>query len=261
MKPNTPNAAMALWVIIRLEMERLFTSRQGWLYLTAFAFFWYLLLRYVIYSISNLVAQQGQSVPDFSGAIFSTYFNAGLIVFPLLCIFIAANQTGSDRERGTLRFITLRCSRAEIFFGRFLSQVFIHLILIIATMLSAFAVAGVKDGFSLPVLGNGVVMAINLALAVLPFIAMMALLSAIVKSPRKATVIAFLVWALASVIISGLSHYFPLLESLKLLVPGMQFDSLSNLEGAAMFSLAYIPLVQSAILLVTGYYVMKRASL
>lgn len=256
-----PNVATTLWVIIQLELERLFTSRTGLLYLSAFGFFWYLLLRYVIFNISSFISQSNMSGDDWSNTVFSTYFNVGLYVFPLLCIFIAANQTGSDRERGTLRFIVLRCERATLFFGRFLSQVLIQFILIIATLISTLGVGFYNGGFSLVALNNALIMATNLGLVLLPFIAMMSLLSAVVKSPRQATLIAGLIWGLATAIITGLSHYFPFLEPVKMVVPGMQFDALSDLEGAAMFSLSYIPILQCAVLLVAGHHVMKRTSL
>ncbi len=261
MQSNTPSVVSTLWIIIRLELERLFASRTGWFYLTAFGFFWYLLLRLVIFNITNFLSQQGATGQDWSTIVFSTYFNVGLYLFPLLSIFIAANQTGSDRERGTLRFISLRCNRASIFFGRFLSQVIIQYILIVLTMLTTFAMGVYYDGFSVSALNNALIMGANLGLVLLPFIGMMSLLSAVVKSPRQATVIAALIWALAASIITGLSHYFPFLEPVKLIVPGMQFDALTDLEGAAMFSLSYIPILQCAVLLASGYYVMKRASL
>ena len=258
---DRPNVASTLWIITQLELERLFASRIGWLYLSAFGFFWYVLLRYVIFNISSFLSQQNMNGHDWSGTVFSTYFNVGLYVFPLLCIFIAANQTGADRERGTLRFIMLRCNRASLFFGRFLSQVLIQCILIAATLLSTLAVVFYNVGFSLLALSNALIMAVNLGLVLLPFIAMMSLLSAVVKSPRQASLIAGLIWGLATAIITGLSHYFPFLEPLKMIVPGMQFDALTDLEGAAMFSLSYIPILQCAVLLTAGHYVMKRASL
>lgn len=256
-----PNNIAALWAVIQLELERLFASRQGWFYLATFAFFWYLLLRLVIFNISSFISQQGVREHNWSDTIFSTYFGVGLYFFPLLCIFIASNQTGGDRERGTLRFILLRCSRDALFFGRFLSQVVIQLFLIMVTMLSVLITIFYVEGFSMQAIGVGLLMTTNMSLALLPFIAMMSLLSAVVKSPRQATIIAALIWSMATGVISLLSHYFPLLEPVKMIVPGMQFNALVDLEGMAMFSLAYISILQCVVLLAVGRYVMKRTAL
>lgn len=256
-----PNVLGSFAIIIRLELRRLFFSRQGWLYLSAFVFFWAMMLKGVIFNVSNFFVNQGISTDNWSTTVFSTYFHIGLYLFPLLSIFIAANQTGSDRERGTLRFLVLRCSRDVIFFGRFLAQVVIHYILLSLTLFTTLAVGIYRDGFALDALTNALLMGLNLALVLLPFIAMMALLSATVKSPRQATVFAALIWSLASGIIAGMAHYFPILSPLKMLVPGMQFSVLMDLQGVAMFSLAYIPLLQTAVLLLAGRFAMQRETL
>lgn len=256
-----PNMLESFAIIIRLELQRLFLSRQGWLYLSAFIFFWLVMLKGVIFNVSNFFVDQGLSNENWSTTVFSTYFHICLYLFPFLSLFVAANQTGSDRERGTLRFLVLRCSRDVIFFGRFLSQVIIHYILLVFTLVTTLVVGIYRDGFLLDALIVAVILGLNLAVTVLPFIALMAFLSATVKSPRQATVFAALIWGLASSILAGIVHYFPILSPLTMLVPGMQFSVLTDLQGLDMFTLAYIPLLQTAVLLLAGRFAMQRETL
>ncbi|NRB40641.1 MAG: ABC transporter permease subunit [Pseudomonadales bacterium] len=259
MSIQAPSFIQSVGIIIQQEFQRLFFSRQGGLYLFAFIFFWALMLRYVIVNVSNFLAQQGAQT-DWSDTVFSTYFNISLYLFPLLCIFIAANQTGADRERGTLRLLLMRTSRDVIFFGRFLAQVCIQYCLILFTATSTLLLGFYYQGFNLSAVSNAFIMASNIALVLLPFIALMALLSASFKSSKQATISAALIWSMASGIITGISHYFPAVEPLKMLIPGMQFSSLSLLEGVEMFSMAYIPLLQTAALLIAGRFIMHRSS-
>ena len=259
MSPNILRFIHNLDTIIGLEFRRLFTSRSGLLYLFAFSFFWFIMLKFVIVNVSDLIALQNPD-KDWSETVFNTYFNISLYLFPLLCIFIAANQTGADRERGTLRFLLMRSSRDEIFFSRFLAQVSIQYFLILLTAISTVLVGFYVQGFAVEAIYNAAIMVTNLAIALLPFIALMALLSAALKSAKQATICAALIWAMASGIITGISHYFPFVEPLKMLIPGMQFTSLSDLDGLAMFSLAYIPLLQTAALLIAGRFIMQRTA-
>ncbi len=237
-------------IIIALELERTFASRQGLIYILAFAFFWSFLLKYAVFNETLMMMNQVVGADGVADKLFANYFKVAMYFFPLLCLFVAANQTGSDRERGTLRFMTLYCSRDVIFFARFLSQALIHYILILFSALT-----------TLLYISHSLIACANLAVIILPFIALMAVLSATVKSPRQATFYAGIIWSIASGIISLLSHYVPAADVLNMLVPGMQFSQLTSLNGSAMFSLAYIPLVQSALLLMLGREIMRRRSL
>ncbi len=261
---NTPvhsNMFSSMKIIIALELERTFTSRQGLVYLLAFAFFWYMLLKYAVFNETLMMMNQVMGADSIADKLFANYFKVAMYFFPMLCLFVAANQTGSDRERGTLRFMTLYCSRDTIFFARFLSQVFIHYILISLSALSTLLYGLYGGDFSFQALSHSLIASANLALIILPFIALMAVLSAAVKSPRQATFYAGLIWSIASGIISLISYYVPAADALNMLVPGMQFSQLTSLNGSAMFSLAYIPLVQCALLLILGREIMRRRSL
>ena len=110
-----PNMFSSMKIIMSLELERIFTSRQGLIYLLAFAFFWYMLVKYAVFNETLMMMNQMVGENGVADKLFANYFKVAMYFFPLLCMFVAANQTGSDRERGTLRFMTLYCSRDAIF--------------------------------------------------------------------------------------------------------------------------------------------------
>ncbi len=258
---KTPSTLSAIKTIVLLELERTFTYKQGLIYLLAFMAFWMFLLKYAIFSQTLMMMNQVLGADDFPSKLFANFFKISMYLLPVLSLFIAANQTGSDRERGTLRFMTMYCSRDAIFFARFISQVIIHYILILFSTISALGFGFVLGAFSLDAINHALVAAANLALIILPFIALMAVLSALVKSPRQATFYAGIIWSVASGIISLLSHYFAPASALNILVPGMQFSQLADLNGNAMFTLAYIPVFQCTVLLLLGREIMRRKSL
>ena len=111
---SSPKLLSIFWILSRFELERLFTTRRGLFYLFAFVFFWYLLLRYVVLSLTGFA--EGSS--DWSIAEYFAYWSVAIYFFPILCLFIAADQTGSDRERGPIRGVQTdastrrRCRRA-----------------------------------------------------------------------------------------------------------------------------------------------------
>jgi ABC-type transport system involved in multi-copper enzyme maturation permease subunit len=180
----------------------------------------------------------------------------------MLSITVAADQTSSDRERGTLRFIVLRSSRDSLFFGRFAGMMAIQTLLIGATAISVLVLVLYRDvSLFIPALPDLAVIIVNVTLAVLPFTAMMAALSAKVKSARQATLWAILIWTFLAGIISGFAYYLPVLDVFQYLIPGNQLSDLAQLSEWQTLQLAYIPLSQSLVLLALGRWIMARQAL
>ena len=248
----------SIWIIIRFEFSRVFLSTRGWMYLFTFGLVWYFVLNYLVLNISTLMAQDvGWPVPELT-----SYWQVALYLFPALCLVITANQTCSDRSRGTLRFLVLRTDRDSIFFGRFISQMLIQMMLVVATAATAFIAAVMHDGSVMwPGLGSAAIIVTNLFIVLIPITAMMSLLSLMVNSTRQVMVLAILIWVSASAVIQGISHYFPFFEVFDLIIPGRQLSELSGLPLAETLSLAYVPLLQGLVLLIAGRFVMQRASL
>ena len=248
----------SIWTIICFEFSRIFLSARGWMYLFTFGLVWFFVLDYVVLNIATLLPQNsGWPVPELSG-----YWRVALYLFPALCLLITANQTCSDRSRGTLRFLVLRASRDSIYLGRFISQMLIQMLLVVVTVVTALVAAVVHDAsVMVAALESSFIIVINLFIVLIPITAMMSLLSLTVKSTRQVMVLATLIWVMASAIIQGISYYFPVFEVFELLIPGRQLSELADLPQAQTLSLAYIPLLQGLVLLIVGRLLMQRASL
>jgi ABC-type transport system involved in multi-copper enzyme maturation permease subunit len=248
----------SMWLIIRFEFSRVFLSTRGWMYLFTFGLVWYFVLNYVVLNMATLMTQDGDwPVPELT-----SYWRVALYLFPALCLVITANQTCSDRSRGTLRFLVLRADRDSIFFGRFISQMLIQMVLVVATTATALIAAVMHDDSVIWVgLGSSAIIVTNIFIVLIPITAMMSLLSLTVNSTRQVMVLATLIWVLASAIIQGISHYFPFFEVFDLIIPGRQLSELSDLPLAETLSLAYVPLLQGLALLFAGRWVMQRTSL
>jgi len=248
----------SIWIIIRFEFSRVFLSTRGWMYLFTFGLVWYFVLNYLVLNMSTLMTQDvGWPVPELT-----SYWRVALYLFPALCLVITANQTCSDRGRGTLRFLVLRTNRDSIFFGRFISQMLIQMVLIVVTTVTTLIAAVMHDSSVMEAgLGSAAIIVTNLFIVLIPITAMMSLLSLMVNSTRQIMVLAILIWVSASAIIQGISHYFPFFEVFDLIIPGRQLSELSDLPQAETLSLAYVPLLQGLVLLVAGRLVMQRVSL
>ena len=265
-----------LLLISQFELKRAFATRKGILSLVTFAVVWYFILLYPLRFAAELVAQEKGLNQDFGffdfigfGSIhrwaipeIGVFWNFALLIFPMLAVTLTADQTCSDRERGTLRFIVLRSSRDRVFFGRFAGVMVIQALLIGAAAFSTLLLILTRDATLFSVaLPDLLDLTVNLILVVLPFTAMMAALSAQVKSARQATLWAILIWTFLAGIISGLAYYLPALAFLKALIPGYQLSDLAQLSGWQTLQLAYIPLLQSLILLALGRWLMARQAL
>jgi ABC-2 family transporter protein len=271
-----PNFFRQLLLISQFELKRGFATRKGLLSLVTFAVVWYFILLYPLRFAADLLVQekgfkQNSSFLDFIGfgslqlwpiPEFGVFWQFALLVFPMLSITLAADQTCSDRERGTLRFIVMRSSRNCLFFGRLVGVMAIQALLIFATAFSTLGLVLYRDvSLFTSALPDLFVITFNVILAVLPFTAMMAALSAKVKSARQATLWAILIWTFLAGIISGFAYYLPALDFLKCLIPGYQLSELAQLSEWQTLQLAYIPLLQSLVLLVLGRWIMARQAL
>jgi hypothetical protein len=275
-KTMQPGFFNHLLLFCQFEINRSFTTRKGLLSLVTFAVIWYFILLYPLRFAADLVVQehglnQNFGFFDFIGLgstqhwsipEFDVFWQLALIIFPMLSITLAADQTCSDREHGTLRFIVMRSSRDRVFFGRFTGVMLIQAFLISAAAFSTMTLVLSRDvSLFTAAVSDLFALIVNLVIIVLPFTAMMSALSVQVKSARQATLWAILIWTFMTGIISGLAYYVPGLDFLKLLIPGYQFSEVTQLAGWKALQLAYIPLLQGLVLLTIGRYIMARQAL
>lgn len=262
--------------IASFELKKMLFNRRGIIALVAFALVWALILLYPVKSASSFLIDpnfkefisslMGQGTLDqlfkWEVAELAIFWVAALYLFPLFSIFIAADQFASDKTRGTLRFITLRASRDNLFFGRFAGLMLIQVLLLTFAVAAAVVLALFRDGgLLLPALASGVLIIINITIVLLPYTGLMALLSLNANSARQATIQAILLWAGMSILMAIISAYAPALTPVQWIIPGAQVSSMINTLAMDSLTYAPIPILQAVVLLVLGRQMMQRSSL
>lgn len=205
----------------------------------------------------GLEALKNWSLPEFA-----VYWAVALYVFPMFSLLMSADQMISERKRGGLRFLTLRCSRGQIFFGRFIGHVLIQACLLMATLVITYLLLLINNAplwleglFFLPLLF------LNLLFVVSPFVALMSLLSVVMNSVRMATLVAVIILVLASMVINAIAIDFHGFSFLNYLVPGIQVTKMAQLSPSNAVFLLWIPIIQSTCFLGLGYGLFKRQSI
>jgi len=264
------------WLYSRFELHRLFMTPRGWFALAAFTTIWYFLLRYPIYQasvqlqepeiqqmLSGMLGMVGMyNLMNWSLPELSVYWAMTVFFMPLAVMFSAADQTCTDRSRGTLRFLTLRSSRDSIFFGRFIGQLLVQALLIGLSLLATLALAAWRVG-ELPAaaLNAALVIWLNLLIVLMPFTALMALCSALVRSSRLAISLAIVSIGAIAGVLGYLVWHFPDLRAVLEYLPGAQLPMLLGAQGWDTLKHSGLPLLQTLVLLIAGRFVMQEKAL
>jgi len=259
------------------ELTRLTRTPRGWFALGAFTLIWYFLLRYPIYEAAvNLQQPQLQAIlTQLLGAIgleqllrwplpeLSVYWLLCLALLPLTVLFSAADQTCSDRGRGTLRLLTLRSPREVIFLGRFAGQLLVQLLFIALSLLATVLLASWRTEAwpSMAVLNSMALIALNLLLLLLPVTALMALCSALARSSRLAISLAMVLLGGCFALLAYLVWLFPVLGPVLDLLPLAQLPQLLKANDWSMLQHGWLPLLQTFVLLSAGVLIMRRRAL
>ena len=267
---------MRALVLAQDEVLRLLSTRRGLFSLAGFFLVWIAILIYGVIPAANLFSGASESgllqlALDYFGARttelwpayeLNVYWVACLYLLPFLAILTAADQTASDRDRGTLRYLVLRCGRLEIFFGRFLGQLIIMLGVVLTTLGSVLLIIALNSAEFLPAsVASAPPVIVNLMLLLAPYIALMAVVSILARSARQATLYAMIIWVVLSLLFSFLRGRFPELQFLDWALPGSQVSSLRWLTGWETLSLAPIPIFHTVVFLCIGAILMKQRDL
>ncbi|WOT06579.1 ABC transporter permease [Shewanella youngdeokensis] len=263
-------------LLAQFEIKKILFNSRGLISLAAFSLVWLLLLLYPIRGASEfLLSPQNKDIfealfgPEAVSELFkwsvaelAVYWTAALYLFPLFSIFIAADQFSSDKSRGSFRFLTLRTSRDSIFFGRFIGYMAIQTMLVTLTVVATIVLATSRESALLmPAIGSAALVIINLFIVLLPYTALMAILSLYANSARQATIYAILIWAAMSITIGIINNYLPIISELKWILPGSQISLMINTQGLGSFVYAPVAIAQTLVLLVLGRIYMKRSAL
>jgi len=267
---------MKVGVLAMDEVLRLLSTKRGLLSLAGFALLWLAVLYYGVMPAARLFSGASESgladliLPEF-GLVgwqqwptpeLAVYWVISLYLLPFLAILTAADQTASDRSRGTLRYLVLRCGRLEIFFGRYLGQLIILLLVVLVTLGTVLGIVALNSTEQLPAaILNSPVIVVNLMLVLAPYIALMALVSILARSARQATLFAVIIWLAVSLLVSYLKSVLPDLRLLDWALPGSQVNQLLTLHDWQTLAFAPIPIVHTLLLLFAGAFVMRQRDL
>lgn len=274
---STPqNSAMrSTWLISQFELTRLFLTKRGAILLAAFAIVWFLILKYpVSYSVSILGNESfGENITVFSSQLnldyllqwayseVAVYWLFGIFIFPFIAVLMTSDQTASDASRGTIRFLLLRTSRNQLLFGRFIGQLMIMMILIGLTMTAAFFMGIYREPNNLiAAIPQLMLVASNLMLVCLPFIALMALFNSSIQSSKLSVVFTIILLPIMTGIISYISSYISPVEYILFALPGIQLTDTVQMANFKPSSII-IPLVQTAAYLGLAQLVLARKAL
>ncbi len=267
---------MSTITISRFEWIRLFGSLRGWVSVTGFVLVWLLVLNFIIRpaarflsssdsgGIAGLLLQQmgWESVASWPAPELALYWVVALYLLPFFTVVVAADQIASDKSRGTLRYLALRASRNQLFFGRFVGQCVIQLMLIVGTLASVVGIVAMQSPDLLPaVLASAPIVVVNLVLVLLPYVALMALVSVLARSARQATLFAVIAWILVSFIVGYIQRQYGPLPVLDWVLPGSQVPALLKLQGWQTLDLALVPVIHTVVLLLGGWWAMQRSDL
>ncbi|WP_371193880.1 ABC transporter permease subunit [Glaciecola sp. SC05] len=261
--------------IASFELVRLFLTKRGLLAVITFSICWLLILRYPIAGSVSLL-----NSPDFAGffdsvfgaiglskllswlaAELAVYWLIALYSFPIFCLFLCGDQIVGDKQRGTLRFLSLRATRAELLIGRFIGQVLILAILLMLTLSATLAILTYRDPALLATaLPHSLLLFGYLIVSVMPFIALMSLINTFANSARLAFVFAILFFAGGNIIVGILSWQIPALGMLSFIFPGYQLDQMAGQNAEAILAIG-LPLAQTAVLLLLAQRIFARSAL
>ncbi|MGB0898205.1 MAG: ABC transporter permease subunit [Psychrobium sp.] len=273
--PPQQGAMRSVWLISQFELTRLFLTKRGAVLLAAFAIVWFLILKYpVSYSVGILGNESfGENITVFSSQLnldyllqwayseVAVYWLFAIFIFPFIAVLMTSDQTASDATRGTIRFLLLRTSRNQLLFGRFIGQLIIISILIALTMFAAFAMGVWREpGSALTAIPQLLLVASNLVLVCLPFIALMALFNSWIQSSKLSVVFTIILLPIVTGIISWLSGHISVLEHLLMAIPGVQLTDTVQMASFHYSSIT-IPLVQTAAYLGLAQFVLTRKAL
>ena len=264
---------LSLWLIAQQELLKSFASTRGLLVTAVFTVIWILLLFYPIRISAEAMTSPDsaslfmvvlsflglETLQDWLLSEFAIYWLLALYLFPTFSLISTADQMISERKRGGLRFLTLRCSRAQLFFGRFIGQMLIQSVLICITLAITYALFLFNhphywlEGLSLLPL-----IFIHILLVTAPFVALMSLLSITVDSVRMASLYAFMILALGGLLINFFASYLPLLAVLEYWIPGGQIYSMAQSHPTIAWGALIHPILQAVGFLLLGYVIFRR---
>jgi len=266
----------AIWHICQFELTRLFLTKRGGILLLAFAIIWLIILRYPVLSAANILngASFGDNISAFSQSMnlqhlidwnygeLAIYWLFAVFAFPITAVLMSSDQLASDANRGTLRFILLRCSRNQLLLGRFLGQLLILASLITMTLLAAFMMGFYRDSsLVMSAMDELFFVGLNLFIIGMPYIAVTSLLNIVLKSSKLSIVMIIIVVPIFHSIVSYLSTIIAPLEILLLALPGIGLFDAAQMPAFEISQTTIVPVLQTIGYLAAAQFLLTRRAL
>lgn len=183
-------------LVLRFDLRHGVFRVRGLLFLIPFALCWYGFLRYHEEAIAAFRRPEGflllsKMLDEYAAkallldnpVLLSAFFVAALFTAPVFVILAAHDQTASDIGSGFFRFLTSRCTRLEIFLGRYLSALAYVVVSYSVVVVTAALLSVLTDGT--PVIDTALYAAqiiLTIILYAAPLVAYAAVTSALCSS-------------------------------------------------------------------------------
>ena len=267
---------MRIPILATGELRRFLASRRGLVSLLAFALLWYAVLVWVIRPAGLFADGAGgrgagalidrllgfDPLLGWAAPQLAAWWAVALYLLPALAVFASADQIASDRARGTLRYLVMRASRIEILLGRFFGQALLMAGMVLATAASMLALVAIDRPDALGAATRSLpasVLAVWLTL--LPWIALMALVSSLASTPGQATRYALILWVVLSLVSGWLSRRFGDQGWVEHLMHGSGVRAMLGRSAETALAPASIGLVHTVVFLGLAALVMTRRDL
>lgn len=265
--------------IAQHEVLKLFGTRRGWVSIAAFLLIWGVILGLIIEPATRFLSDEQtggiigklfgdrveQLTNNWASVEVSLYWMVALYVLPGFAVLISADQMASDRTRGTLRYLLLRCGRFSLFFSRFVGQLFIMAMMVAITYIASVGMTALHSGErAMLMMADVLPVTFNLWLVLMPYVAMMSLLSVLARSSRQAITFSVIAWIAMWVLIRVVQNKFgsaSWVSFLDWVMPGAQIQGLLRLSDWDTLQLAPIPIAHTVVLLLLGAFFMWRRDL
>ncbi|MCK6572472.1 ABC transporter permease [Myxococcota bacterium] len=263
----------ALW---RFDLRSAMQDARGILFLVCFGLFW----AFWINKLSSGFARdlQDPQIGMVLGWFFDnhiidllqhraptlvTCYYIGLTATPAFAILAACDQTASDLTSRYLRFLVVRVGRFEVYLARFLGAATLvgaaqAAVGLCAVGLSLWLDTGTRGGELGSTLGYGLTATLSLVAYGTSFVALMALVSAVINNPALSAVAGLVGYTIFLMLVSVASDRSPTVGLLRYLFPsGVKANLLSPDVGSLALGVAVQP-IYTAVFFAAGWFLFRK---
>jgi hypothetical protein len=231
--------------------------RKGLMFILPYCLFWYLILKQFYEGAANWI--QSSEIMMLASTRFdiemishlfvelppsmSAFFILALYMTPFFTMLAANDLFASDLGSGYFRFLVTRCHRVEIFLARCLSALLIITVCTIITATAAALIATFIEGYTVRVVTTYLLRIIPILLLYsTPYLACMAIVSAMLNSPIVVILLASAGYTVLLICISIADVAFDEPVIFSYLVPsGIKKDLISLDHADLLMAIAVTP--------------------